>query len=185
MSAACAGRINISDLDDFDLLVKTYRAKLLRLVAFSTGDPDLSETIVQDCFLKAYKNREGFRGDCSVSTWLYTIALNIMRDYQRLQKFQFWKRADQTAVDLTEVNSALASPDPSPETRMLAGEQANRVQLALKALPSKQRTVFIMRFLDEMDVKDIARATGMSLSTVKTHIHRSMKAVRFRLGAIR
>jgi RNA polymerase sigma-70 factor, ECF subfamily len=185
MSTTCPGRVHISDLDDFDLLVKTYRARLLRLVAFSTGDPDLSETIVQDCFLKAYRNREGFRGDCSVSTWLYTIALNVMRDYQRLQKFQFWKRADLTAVDLTDIHSALASPDPSPETRMLAEEQANRVHLALKALPRKQRTVFIMRFLDEMDVRDIARATGMSLSTVKTHIHRALKAVRFRLRTIR
>ncbi len=157
---------------------------MLRLVAFSTGDQDLAETIVQDCFLKAYKAREGFRGDCNVSTWLYTIASNVMRDYQRLQKFQFWKRAGRTAVELSDVNSALASEEPSPETRMLAGEQADRVQLALKSLPRKQRIVFIMRFLDEMDPQEISVATGMSLCTVKTHIHRAMKTVRNRLGGV-
>lgn len=135
--------------------------------------------------MRAYNAREGFRGDCSVSTWLYKIALNVMRDYQRLRTFQFWKRADLTAVDLTEVNSALVSHEPSPEMRMLAGEQANRVRWALKALPRKQQTVFVMRFLDEMDLKDISVATGMSLSTVKTHMQRAMKAVRARLEGIR
>jgi RNA polymerase sigma-70 factor (ECF subfamily) len=154
-------------------------------VAFSTGDEDLAETIVQDCFLKAYRARKGFRGECNVSTWLYRIALNVMRDYQRLQKFQFWKRVGQAAVDLSDVNTALASEEPSPETRMLAGEQADRVQLALKSLPGKQRIVFIMHFLDEMEPQEISVATGMSLSTVKTHIQRAMKAVRSRLEGIR
>jgi RNA polymerase sigma-70 factor (ECF subfamily) len=148
-------------------------------------DEDLAETIVQDCFLKAYRARKGFRGECSVSTWLYRIALNVMRDYQRLQKFQFWKRVGQAAVDLSDVNTALASEEPSPETRMLAGEQADRVQLALKSLPGKQRIVFIMHFLDEMEPQEISVATGMSLSTVKTHIQRAMKAVRSRLEGIR
>jgi RNA polymerase sigma-70 factor, ECF subfamily len=164
------------------LLVSTHRARLLRLVTFSTGDLDLAETVVQDCFLKAYRARESFRGDCSVSTWLYTIALNVMRDYQRLQKPHFWKSAGLTAVDLTDARSALASQEPSPETRMLAGEQANRVQLALKSLSPKQRIVFIMRFLDEMELQEISATTGMPLSTVKTHIRRAMKAVRSRLG---
>jgi RNA polymerase sigma-70 factor (ECF subfamily) len=154
-------------------------------VAFSTGDEDLAETIVQDCFLKAYRARKGFRGECNVSTWLYRIALNVMRDYQRVQKFQFWKRVGQAAVDLSDVNTALASEEPSPETRMLAGEQADRVQLALKSLPGKQRIVFIMHFLDEMEPQEISVATGMSLSTVKTHIQRAMKAVRSRLEGIR
>jgi RNA polymerase sigma-70 factor (ECF subfamily) len=154
-------------------------------VAFSTGDEDLAETIVQDCFLKAYRARKGFRGECNVSTWLYRIALNVMRDYQRVQKFQFWKRVGQAAVDLSDVNTALASEEPSPETRMLAGEQADRVQLALKSLPGQQRIVFIMHFLDEMEPQEISVATGMSLSTVKTHIQRAMKAVRSRLEGIR
>jgi RNA polymerase sigma-70 factor (ECF subfamily) len=163
------------------LLVRTYRARLLRLVALSTGDQDLAETVIQDCFLRAYNARESFRGDCSVSTWLCTIALNVMRDYQRLQKLQFWKKAGLAAVDLTDAKSVLASEEPSPETRMLVGEQANRVQLALKSLSPKQRIVFIMRFLDEMEPQEISRATGMSLSTVKTHIHRATKTVRSRL----
>jgi RNA polymerase sigma-70 factor, ECF subfamily len=176
--------VNISELDDFDLLVKTYRARLLRLISLSTGDQDLAETVVQDCFLKAYKARERFRGDCSVSTWLCAIALNVLRDYQRLQKFQFWKKANLATVDITDADSPFASGKPSPEARMLVGEQATHVQLALKSLSPKQRMVFIMRFLDDMEPQEISAATGMSLSTVKTHIQRAMKSVRIRLRPI-
>jgi RNA polymerase sigma-70 factor (ECF subfamily) len=67
---------------------------------------------------------------------------------------------------------------------VLAGEQAKLIELALKSLSPKQRTVFIMRFLDDMEPQEISVATGMSLSTVKTHIQRAMKSVRTRLGTM-
>ena len=75
-----------TELDDIDALVRTYRPRLLRFVAFSIGDPDLAETITQDCFLKAWNGRAKFRGDCSVNTWLTSIALNLIRDQQRLER---------------------------------------------------------------------------------------------------
>ena len=99
----------ISELDDIDLLVKTYRARLLRFVTFSTGDPDLAETITQDCLLKAYNARDRFRGDCSISTWLTSIAVNLIRDQQRLQKFRFWRQARATAIDVTECTITAAN----------------------------------------------------------------------------
>jgi RNA polymerase sigma-70 factor, ECF subfamily len=179
------GMLNISELDDFELLVRTHRARLLRLVAFSTGDQDLAETVVQDALLKAYKARDNFRGDCSVGTWLRAIALNVMRDYQRRQKFQFWKKARLTALSVSDAAISLASGDPSPETRMLAREQVQRVEFALKFLPEKQRSVFIMRFLDEMELEEISIATGLAQPTVKTHLYRAVKAVRLRLGGVR
>ena len=116
-----------------------------------------------------------------MSTWLFTIALNVTRDYQRLQKPHFWKGAKLTDVKLTGDQSSLASSEPSPETRLLAEEQASRVQLALKSLSPKQRLVFIMRFIDEMELPEISAITGMPLSTVKTHVRRAMQAVRNRL----
>jgi RNA polymerase sigma-70 factor (ECF subfamily) len=179
------GMLNISELDDFELLVRTHRARLLRLVAFSTGDQDLAETVVQDSLLKAYNARDNFRGDCSVGTWLRTITLNVMRDYQRRQKFQFWKKASLTGVSVSDAAISLASGDPSPETRMLAREQVQLVELALKSLSERQRSVFIMRFLDEMELEEISVATGLPPPTVKTHLYRAIKAVRFRLGGTR
>jgi RNA polymerase sigma-70 factor, ECF subfamily len=167
------------------LLVRTHRPRLLRLVAFSTGDEDLAETVVQDALLKAYNARGSFRGDCSVGTWLRTIALNVMRDYQRRHKFQFWKKARLTALSVSDEAISLAGGDPSPEARVLAREQVQRVALALKFLPERQRSVFIMRFLDEMELEEISLATGLAAPTVKTHLYRAIKAVRLRLGGVR
>jgi RNA polymerase sigma-70 factor (ECF subfamily) len=178
-SAAGLGTDSVtSELDDIEALVRTYRPRVLRYVTFSIGDPDLAESITQDCFLKAYNGRAGFRGDCSVSTWLTSIAVNLVRDQQRLQKFRFWRQARATAVDISEAANFLPSQECSPENRILAKERAQEVYTALEKLSEKQRTVFLMRFVEEMELAEIARATSMPLNTVKTHLHRALKAVR-------
>lgn len=171
-----------TELDNIEELDRAYRARLLRYVAFATGDLDLAETIVQDCLLKAYNARESFRGECSVSTWLTHIATNLIRDHQRTRKFQFWRKVQRTAPDLTEMKSLLPSPESSPEVQVLAREKASQVTAALELLSQRQRMVFMMRFIEEMDLVEIAAATGMQVNTVKTHLHRAVKAVRARVG---
>jgi RNA polymerase sigma-70 factor (ECF subfamily) len=174
-----------TELDDIDALVRTYRPRILRFVAFSIGDADLAESITQDCFLKAYNGREKFRGDCSVNTWLTGIALNLVRDQQRLQKFRFWRAARQTAIDVTDAANFLPSTESSPEAKILVREQAGQVQAALEHLSPNQRTIFLMRFAEEMDLSEIAETIGMPINTVKTHLHRALKAVRANVGGAR
>ncbi len=173
----------IGELDDIDALVRTYRARLLRFVTFSTGDPDLAETITQDCLLKAYNARASFRGDSSLNTWLTSIAVNLIRDHQRTQKFKFWKQARASAVDVTDVASFIATDESTQETRLIAKQQVARLSGIIDTLSANQRTVFLMKFSDEMDLADIAAAMGMPVNTVKTHLHRALKAVRAQLGA--
>jgi len=173
----------ITELDDIDLLVKNYRARLLRFVTFSTGDPDLAETITQDCLLKAWNARQSFRGDSSVNTWLTSIAVNLIRDHQRTQKFKFWKQAKATAVDVTDVASFIASDHSTQEAQLIAKQQVARLSGIINGLSSNQRTVFLMKFADEMDLGDIAQSMNMPINTVKTHLHRALKAVRSQLGA--
>ncbi len=175
----------ISELDDIDALVRNYRARILRFVTFSIGDPDLAETITQDCLLKAYNARESFRGDSNVNTWLTSIALNLIRDYQRTQKFRFWRQARATAIDVTDVASFIASDQSSPEAQLIAKERVRQLSAVLQTLSFNQRTVFLMKFSDEMELSEISRATNMPLNTVKTHLHRALKAVRSQLGAAR
>jgi RNA polymerase sigma-70 factor (ECF subfamily) len=80
------------------------------------------------------------------------------------------------------MSSLLPSGESSPESQMLARESAQLVSVALETLSVKQRTVFLMRFIEEMELQDICQATGMRISTVKTHLHRAVKAVRLKLG---
>ena len=173
----------IGELDDIDELVKKYRPRLLRFVTFSLGDPDLAESITQDALLKAYNARESFRGDSSVNTFLVSIALNLIRDQQRTQKFRFWKQFRATALDVTDVASFVASKETSPEAQLLAKEKVERLYTIVASLSFTQRTVFLMKFSDEMDMHEISEAMSMPINTVKTHLHRSLKAVRRQLGA--
>ncbi len=173
----------VTELDDIDALVKNYRPRILRFATFSTGDPDLAETITQDCLLKAYNARATFRGDSNVNTWLTSIALNLIRDHQRTRKFKFWKQARATAIDVTDVASFIPSDHTSPEAQLIAREKVQNLSVILGTLSLNQRTVFLMKFSDEMELSEIAKAMGMPLNTVKTHLHRALKAVRSQLGA--
>ena len=182
MICCVPAEIILSELDDIEALDRAYRSRLLRFVAYSTGDQDLAETIVQDCLLKAYNARASFRGDCSVYTWLAHIAHNLIRDHQRTRKFQFWRNVQKTAPDLNELAAVLPSVGSSPEAQMLAHERAKQVAAARETLSANQREVFLMRFIEEMNLQEISETTGMRVGTVKTHLHRAVKAVRSQLG---
>jgi RNA polymerase sigma-70 factor (ECF subfamily) len=170
-----------TELDDIDALVRLYQARVMRYVLYSVNDYDLAETITQDCFLKAWNGRASFRGDCSVSTWLISIASNLVRDAVRTQKFRFWRSFRQSAADVTEMAGVLPSAGSSPLNAMLAHEQARHVQQALTTLSPNQRSIFLMRFSEEMELQQIADAMNMKVNTVKTHLHRAVIAIREQL----
>ncbi len=172
----------LTELDDIDALVKSHRPRLLRFVTFSTGDPDLAETIVQDCLLKAYNARASFRGDSSVNTWLTSIAVNLVRDHQRTQKFRFWKQARASAIDVTDVASFIASNESGLEARLIAQQKVAELSKIIETLSFNQRTIFLMKFSDEMELSEISAAMKMPVNTVKTHLHRALKAIRSQLG---
>jgi RNA polymerase sigma-70 factor, ECF subfamily len=175
----------IAELEDIDTLVRLYRPRLQRYVAFSLGDEDLAETITQECFLKAYQGRAGFRGDCSVSTWLFSIANNLIRDQLRTKKFQFWRKARAQAIDVSELASFLPSGASSPETILLVKERTRRVLEALGGLSVNQRRVFLLKFSEEMELDEISKTMGMPVNTVKTHLRRAVMAIRAELGGER
>jgi RNA polymerase sigma-70 factor (ECF subfamily) len=168
----------IAELTDVNTLCATYRSRIYRYALLSLRDPDLAETVTQDCFLRAYKAREDFRGDCSVATWLTRIATNLIRDSTRSRKFQFWKVASSTAAEVGAVADRLRSPGLSPETSLMVREELRGVWDAVENLPGKQRSVFLLRFVEEMELPEIATAMGLHVGTVKSHLHRALAAVR-------
>lgn len=173
----------ISELDDIDALVRTYQARLLRFVTYSTGDPDLAETITQDTLLRAYNSREKFRGECSINTWITGIAVNVIRDYLRTERYKFWKQVKSSAIDVQEMASFLPSAGLNPEGQVLAKEKVRQLSEILKTLSHNQRTIFLLKFSEDMHVNEICEVLGMSVNTVRTHLHRALKAVRSHLGA--
>lgn len=180
-----SGEHRISELDDIDALVRAYKPRVFRFVAFSISDRDAAESITQDCLLKAHLTRTQFRGDCSIGTWLMRIAFNLVRDHTKSQKFRFWKSASASAIDASEVSQYLPSRATSAEAQLIARERVQMVYQALRELSGKQRSIFLMRLVEEMDLSDIAAITGTTVPTVKTHLYRAVGAIRARLGAAR
>src|SRR5271170_683317 len=168
-------------LDDIEGVMRLYRGRILRYATFAVRDRDAAETITQECFLKAYRARESFRGDCSLSTWLMQIAVNLVRDYARSRQFQFWKRAQTASVDVSEVTEFLPQPGSSAEAGLLAREQLRSVWSAVEKLSKMQRQVFMLRFVEEMELREIAALMEMKESTVKSHLYRALNSVMTRV----
>lgn len=167
---------------DFARIVQSHRPQIFRFLLSSLRDPDAAETLTQECFLKAYRNWSRFRGDASVLTWLIRIAINLQRDYWRSRRMRFWHQTRANSVELMEASDWLASREASPETRLAAREQIAVVWRTVDTLTPKQRTVFLLHFVEELKLSEITEATGMREGTVKAHLFRAIKNIRGVLG---
>jgi RNA polymerase sigma-70 factor (ECF subfamily) len=169
---------------DFDAIVQLYRPRVFRFLLASLRDRDAAENLTQDCFLKAFKAHDRFRSDCKVSTWLLQIAVNSLRDYTKNRRLQFWRHLGcKTKSPQEDVLACIADQQKSPEAQALLREQVDAIWAAAATLPRQQQTVFLLRFVEDMDVAEIAIATGLKPATIKTHLLRALSSVRQRLGA--
>jgi RNA polymerase sigma-70 factor (ECF subfamily) len=145
-------------------------------------DRDLAETVTQDCFMRAFNSRALYRGQCSVRTWLLAITTNLVRDNTRTNGFRFWKQVRATGVDVGVLENQAACRQQTVEAEMLTRENLRQVWATVDGLPGRQRTVFILRFVEEMQVSEIAQTTGLNLSTVKSLLYRTLRTVRAAMG---
>lgn len=172
----------VLELADFDEVVRLYRPRIFRFLMASLADRDLAESLTQDCFLKAYNARHQFRGEASLSTWLTRIAMNLVRDYLRNRRMRFWQKTRDSAVDLVDISDWIPDSGVSAETSILQRERVRQVWKAVEELSRHQKMVFLMRFVEEMELSEIAEVTGMNTSTVKSHLYRALRIVRERAG---
>jgi RNA polymerase sigma-70 factor, ECF subfamily len=170
-----------AELKDFDSLVKRYRPRIFRFLLASLRDRESAENLTQDCFVRAFRAREQFRGTANIGTWLIQIAANLLRDHQGSGRLKFWRRALRNCVDLADLRDWVPDRHGSPEELALAKEQVQAMWKAVARLSEKQRTVFLLRFVEDLDLLEIAAITGMKEGTVKTHLFRALQSVRARL----
>ena len=166
--------------DDIESVVSTHEKRIFRFLFSSMRDADLAHTLTQETFMRAWTTRHSFRGDCSVATWLTRIALNLLRDHTRTNRFRFWKRVNATSVEASEIAPFLPNPDSPIDSRLVASEQVSQIWKTVDDLSPRQRSVFLLRFVEEMELPEIAEATGLPLSTVKSHLYRALATVRSR-----
>lgn len=172
----------VLELADFDEVVRVYRPRILRFLLSSLTDRDAAETLTQECFLRAWNARAQFRGDSSLSTWLTRIAVNLMRDHLRSRSLRFWQKTRGDSLDAMDISDWVPDGRSSPEDITMARSRVAEVWKAVGELSAHQRSVFVLRFVEEMELEEIAETLKMNLSTVKSHLYRALAVLRERMG---
>lgn len=153
----------------FNLLVREYQERVYWHVRKMVIDHDDADDLVQEIFVKVWKNLHNFREDAKLYTWIYRIATNECLTFLKKKKRKFF-------VPINDVQSELSEKlDQDP---VISGDEIQlKLQKALLTLPDKQRMVFNMKYFDEMKFKDIAEITGTSEGALKANYHHAVKKI--------
>lgn len=164
-------------VEDFESVVREHQSRVFRTLLGMLRDRDAAETLMQETFLRAYQHREKFRGEASIGTWILRIAINLGRDHMRNQRMRFWRQLFNSNVEVDDVAELVADKRPTAERSILAQEKIQQVWDAAERLSPRQRTVFFMRYVEDMSLDEIAEATSLTQGTVKQHLFRAVAAV--------
>ena len=159
-------RAGQGDSDAFRQLVETYQAPVYRLaLRMCGGDAALAEDAAQEAFLAAWRGLPRFRGDSRFSTWLYRLTTNAAIDCLRREK----RHRGTDDLDGVELPDGGDTPQETAER----SETRNAVRAALCQLTDEHREVLLLRYMQELDYGEIARALRISEGTVKSRINRA------------
>lgn len=167
----------------FRELVHRYTDPIYSLAYRMTGSPEEAEEAVQEVFAQAFRKLGSFNPEKRFFTWLYTIALNYLRSRRRSRKRREERKELSFDDGLEHVIGSSASP--SPEQRAMRKEAGRLIDRALSLMKEEYRTVFVLRHMEGLEVKEVAEMLGMPENTVKTKDRRArlqMKELLLRLG---
>jgi RNA polymerase sigma-70 factor (ECF subfamily) len=106
------------------------------------------------------------------------IAINLEKDHWRNRRLQFWRHTRTNSVDLDDASDWLPSGERTVEQHLIAKENVAKVWQVVAKLSGRQRTVFLLRYVEELELSEIAQSTGLSEGTVKAHLSRAVNRVR-------
>lgn len=160
----------------FELLVSLYQRRVVRLAYRLMGWNADVDDVVQDVFLRALRNARGYRGEGSLWTWLTRITINCCRAHQRrrmiLEKF---RRA---------LSRRRAAASPPSDCQAISNERARQVRTAVAALPSRDREVVVLFYLEQRPIAEIAALLNTSANAIEVRLHRARSKLRVALKPI-
>jgi RNA polymerase sigma-70 factor (ECF subfamily) len=158
---------------DFERLYEDHAQALFGFLAYRTGDRGLAEEVMSEAFERALKARKRYDpGKASAKTWIYSIALNCLRDLQRRQG------AEVRALDRVGAPAASALCDPALER----AEARDAVHRALRRLSDEEREAVALRYGGELSAKEMAKLLGERQTTVEGRLYRALRKMREELA---
>ena len=165
---ALVARVQAGDVDAFEALYKQHAARIYSLASRMAGSPDEGEDLLQEIFLQAYRKLGSFKGDASVGTWLYRLAVNHCLDFVRSRRAKMGR--------VTDTLDAAGSFEPvSPRETPLARLELER---AIEQLPAGCREAFVLHDVEGFDHKEVARLLGIAEGTSKSQVFKARMKLR-------
>ena len=164
-----ARRAGLGDREAFAVIVTRYGPALYRFVSRLLNEPADIEDTLQETFLDAWKGLSGFRGDASLPTWLFTLARRrVYARYKRLPA-----SGSRPPVGLNEVTDRLPARNADPADLHLQHDLLAALDAALRMLPPRQRSVWILREVEDFTYADIATVMAVSPDAVRGLLERA------------
>ncbi len=171
-------RVQRGDHELFGQLVMRYTDRFLRVAESKLGDRTSAEDVVQETFLAGYAARDSYQPEFAVSTWLWTILLNLCRARWKRRLRRPWEHAIQPTDDGT---SLLQQEGPTSLSRLIVEEENQLLHRLLDELPEPQADALRLRFFGSLKYDEIATATECSLSGAKRRVKTGLQRLAERL----
>jgi RNA polymerase sigma-70 factor (ECF subfamily) len=164
-------KVKSDDTSAFGILVDRYKVRLLNLIYRLLQNKEEAEDILQETFLRVYKERESYDPTYAFSTWVYTITLNLCRnELKRRKKFKFF------GIDLIKNSREYASQGVENKNCL-----SSTLDKAILSLPVKYRTAFLLRDVNQLSYEEISQSVGIPMGTVKSRVNRARLMLRDKL----
>ena len=165
--AEIVARVLKGDRQAYALLVDEYKSPIYNLAYRMTGNLEDADDLTQETFIRAYQYLWRYDTSRKFFTWLYTLALNLIRNHFKKNKYN--KSSEELSANL------LADKNPSPETELI---ETQEISVYLLRLEDESRALLIMKFHQGLTFEEIAQITGKSLSAVKMRIYRGLEKLK-------
>ena len=166
-------RVRRGEREAYALLVDAYKTQIFNLAYRMTGSYQDAEDLAQEIFIRAYKNLRQFQSGKKFFTWLYTIALNLIRNHLK-------KRGREMSHEtMDRIISEAGRPDiDRMERDIIQAQEIRRLEICLQKLPADLREAVILRFYQELSFEDAAEILKISLSAAKMRVYRGLEKLK-------
>ncbi len=143
-----------------------------------TGNHNTSEDLFQETFIKVYRGLKSFKGESQISTWIYSIAVNVFRDHKRKNSRNL---LESSIADISEKLPA-GTHAPNPETQVLVEEEKNRIQGHINSLKESMKIPLVLHYIEGLPIKKIAEITGRTPGSIKISLYRARNILKSKWG---
>jgi len=177
-------RVQRGDKAAFDVLVRKYQHKVVKVISRYVRDSSESLDVAQEAFIKAYRALPNFRGESAFYTWMYRIAINTAKNYLVAQGRRL-PNVDIEAQEAEQYEGASGLKEFATPERMLQRDELQQlVFTTIEELPEDLKTAITLRELEGLSYEEIAEAMSCPVGTVRSRIFRAREAIEKAIGPL-